>query len=88
MADMTMRQLDEEFIDFYIGRIGDAAFISPASYQIESIGSQLFSQINGCHYSILGIPLLKLMAILREHGLSPLDNKALDKSEDKFGNPL
>ena len=40
-----MRQFDEEFIDFYIEHLGEAAFISPASYQIESFGAQLFSQI-------------------------------------------
>ena len=86
VADMTMRQLDEEFIDFYVEHLGEATFISPASYQIESFGAQLFSQIKGCHYSILGIPLLELMAILREHGLSPLNTKSRKKSEDKFGN--
>ena len=85
IADMTMRQFDEEFIDFYIEHLGEAAFISPASYQIESSGAQLFSQIKGCHYSILGIPLLELMAILREHGLSPYDKKFRNKSEGKFG---
>ena len=82
---MTMRQFDEEFINFYMEQLGEAAFISPASYQIESFGAQLFSQIKGCHYSILGIPLLELMAILREHGLSPFDKKSQNKSRHKFG---
>ena len=85
VAHMTMLPFDEEFIDFYIEQVGEAAFNSPASYQIESFGAQLFSQINGCHYSILGIPLLELMAILREHGLSPFDKKPRNKSEGKFG---
>ena len=85
IADMTMHQLDGKFIDFYLERLGKAAFFSPASYQIESIGVQLFSQIKGCHYAILGIPMLELMAILREHGLSPLDKKSQNKSEGKAG---
>ena len=85
VADMTMHQFDEEFIDFYLERLGDAAFLSPASYQIESIGVQLFSQIKGCHFGILGIPVLELMEILREHGLSPIDRKYQSKSESKFG---
>lgn len=76
VANMTMRQLDNEFIDTYLTHLGDAAFLSPASYQIESIGAQLFSQIEGCHYGILGIPLLEVLAILREHGLSPIGNKS------------
>ena len=85
VADMTMRQFDNKFIDFYLGKLGKAALFSPGSYQIESIGVQLFSQIRGCYYSILGIPLLELMAILREHGLSPLDTKFQNKSESKLG---
>ena len=81
VADMTMRQFDNDFIDFYLEQLGVAAFFSPGSYQIESIGAQLFSQIKGCYYGILGIPLLELMAILREHGLSPLGKKFRNKSE-------
>ena len=85
VADMTMHQLDEKFIDFYLDQLGEAAFISPASYQIESIGAQLFSKINGCHFGILGIPLLELLTILRDHGLSPFDKKSWNKPEDKLG---
>ncbi len=85
IANMTMHQFDDTFIDFYLDRLGKAAFFSPASYQIESIGVQLFSQIEGCHYSILGIPLLELLALLREHGLSPFYKKSQNKSESKRG---
>ena len=81
VADMTMRQFDNDFIDFYLEQLGVAAFCSPGSYQIESIGAQLFSQIKGCYYGILGVPLLELMAILREHGLSPLDKEFPNKFE-------
>ena len=78
-----MRQFDDEFIDFYLEQLGESAFDSPASYQIESIGVQLFAKIKGCHYGILGIPLLELLAILREHSLSPFDRTSRDKSKDK-----
>jgi septum formation protein len=81
MADMIMRQFDNEFINAYLTKLGDAALFSPGSYQIESIGIQLFSEIKGCHYSILGIPLLEVMGILREHGLVPIKNKSLGESE-------
>ena len=69
-----MRHLDEEFIDSYLNRLGPAAFSSPASYQIENVGAQLLSRIDGCHFGILGLPLLELLAILREHGLKPVGN--------------
>lgn len=72
MADMTMRRFDNEFINAYLAKLGDAAFLSPGSYQIESIGVQLFSEIKGCHYGIRGIPLLEVMGILLEHGLAPI----------------
>jgi septum formation protein len=69
IAKITMRRLDEDFIESYLDRLGVAAFSSPASYQIENLGAQLLSRIDGCHFSILGLPLLELLGILREHGL-------------------
>ena len=69
IAKITMRRFDEDFIDSYLDRLGAAAFSSPASYQIENLGAHLLSRIDGCHFSILGLPLLELLGILREHGL-------------------
>ena len=75
VGDLTMRDLDNDFIEMYLEHLGDAALTSPASYQIESIGVQLFSTIKGCHYSILGIPLLEVLAILRTCGLNTNENR-------------
>ena len=75
VADITMRELESDFIDAYLKHAGDVALISPASYQIEGTGAQLLSKIKGCHYGILGIPLLELLAILREHGLNVHEQK-------------
>jgi len=75
IAKITMRRLDEDFIDSYLDRLGAAAFTSPASYQIENLGAHLLSRIDGCHFSILGLPLLELLGILREHGLKPVTNR-------------
>ncbi|MDC0993088.1 Maf family protein [Alphaproteobacteria bacterium] len=71
IAKITMRRLDEDFIESYLDRLGAAALTSPASYQIENLGAHLLSRIDGCHFSILGLPLLELLGILREHGLKP-----------------
>ena len=70
-ARLTMRVFDAEFVDAYLAVLGDDALISPASYQIEGLGAQLLAGIDGCHYSILGLPLLELLAFLREHGMAP-----------------
>ena len=70
---LTMRQFDAMFADSYVQHIGDAALWSPGAYQIETVGTSLFSKIDGDHFDILGLPLLPLLAILREHGLTPLE---------------
>jgi len=75
IAKITMRRLDEDFIESYLSRLGAAAFSSPASYQIENLGAHLLSRIDGCHFSILGLPLLELLGILREHGLKPVETR-------------
>ena len=85
VADMTMRKIDDEFIDSYLEQLGDAALFSPGSYQVEATGVQLFSEIKGCHFGILGIPLLELIAILREHGLFPFGRKSRHKQKGNTG---
>ena len=68
-AKLTMRSLDQGEIESYLDLLGDAALWSPGSYQIEALGMHLFSRIEGCHYGILGLPLLEITAFLRGHGL-------------------
>ncbi len=75
-AQITMRRFSEEFVDQYLAALGQAAFSTPASYQIEGLGAHLLERIDGSHYSILGLPLLELLAFLREHGLSPIGDMA------------
>ena len=69
-ADMTMRQFEKDFIEAYLQRLGKCALSSPASYHLEGLGAHLFSKIRGCYYGILGLPLLEVLSILREHGLT------------------
>ena len=69
-AELTMRPLDPDEIESYLDLLGDAALWSPGSYQIEALGLHLFSRIRGCHYSILGLPMLEIAAFLRGHGLT------------------
>ncbi len=68
VATLEMRNFSDAFLDDYFAQVGDHALWSVGGYQIEGLGSQLFSAITGDFFSILGLPLLPLLAFLREHG--------------------
>lgn len=65
---LTMRPYTDDFIEQYLDSVGDAAMASVGAYQLEGRGAQLFAKVEGDYYSILGLPLLPLLAFLREHG--------------------
>lgn len=67
-AELSMRPLSPEFIESYLDRVGDAALDSVGGYQVEGRGIQLFDAIRGEHSTILGMPLIPLLAFLREQG--------------------
>ena len=67
-ARLTMRTLTPRFIETYLDRIGGDAFAGPGAYRVEGLGIQLFERIEGAHATILGLPLLPLLAYLRRRG--------------------
>ena len=69
IARMTMRRLDETEIDAYLDEAGDAVTSSVGAYQLEGLGVHLFERIQGDHFTILGLPLLQLLAYLRSERL-------------------
>ena len=71
-ARLTMRPLDGPALEAYLDRAGDAATASVGAYRLEELGAALFETIEGDHFTILGLPLLPLLAALREAGLDPL----------------
>jgi septum formation protein len=66
VARLTMRVLEPAFIGRYLARVGDTALSSVGAYQIEGEGIQLFEKIEGDYFTIVGLPLLPLLAALRE----------------------
>jgi septum formation protein len=68
-AVMTMRPLGEAEIAVYLDAAGEAVTSSVGAYQLEGLGVHLFERIEGDHFTILGLPLLPLLAFLRRERL-------------------
>ncbi|WP_375311817.1 Maf family nucleotide pyrophosphatase [Bradyrhizobium sp. A5] len=69
VARMTMRQMSEDELSAYLDAAGDAVTTSVGAYQLEGLGIHLFERIEGDHFTILGLPLLPLLAFLRSERL-------------------
>ncbi|MBC9882413.1 septum formation protein Maf [Bradyrhizobium sp. INPA01-394B] len=69
IARMTMRQMSEAELSAYLDAAGDAVTTSVGAYQLEGLGIHLFERIEGDHFTILGLPLLPLLAFLRRERL-------------------
>jgi septum formation protein len=67
-ARLTCRVLSPAFIDGYIDLAGDSVLQSVGAYAVEGLGIHLFESIEGEHSTILGLPLLPLLRLLREIG--------------------
>jgi septum formation protein len=67
-ASLTMRNLSAAFLDRYMDAVGDAAVESVGAYQLEKLGIHLFARVDGDHFTILGLPLMKLLEFLRQDG--------------------
>lgn len=67
-ATMHMREFSEEFLDAYLTAEIPDVLGSVGCYRIEGRGAQLFSEISGDHFCIRGLPLIALLAALRDEG--------------------
>lgn len=71
-ARLTMRPFTDEFLDAFLERGGESLLGSVGCYRLEDDGVQLFSRINGDYFTILGLPLMGLLDLLRRYGALPL----------------
>lgn len=69
IARMSMRPLRDADIENYLNAAGPAVTSSVGAYQLEGLGVHLFEQVEGDHFTILGLPLLPLCAFLRAQHL-------------------
>jgi septum formation protein len=68
-VELAMRPLSETYIQAYLDLEYEAVQGSVGCYRIEGRGAQLFDEIWGSHFAVLGLPLLPLLSFLRERGL-------------------
>lgn len=67
-AYLTMRNFSDAWLESYVGGLDLGVLRSVGCYQVEGPGLLLFEKIEGDHFTILGLPLLPLLASLREMG--------------------
>ena len=70
-AKLTMRALSTEFIETYLDREWPEVGGCVGGYRIEGLGAQLFSKVEGDHFTIRGLPLMPLLGWLRERKVLP-----------------
>lgn len=68
-CSLWMRPFSDEFLDGYFLAEGNKVLGSVGGYFLEGRGVQLFERVEGDYFSILGLPLVPLLAALREHGI-------------------
>jgi len=69
VARLTMRALSGAEIRAYLDEAGEVVTSSVGAYQLEGLGVHLFDRFEGDHFTILGLPLLPLLAFLRRERL-------------------
>lgn len=68
-ARMTVRDFSPEFLGNYFSAATDAVLGSVGCYHYEGVGIHLFDKVDGDFSTILGMPMLPLLAHLREQGV-------------------
>jgi septum formation protein len=68
-ASLAMRPFSDDFLDAYVEDEGDALLATVGAYRLEDGGAQLFARIDGDVFTIMGLPLLELLAFLRTRGV-------------------
>jgi septum formation protein len=68
-VELVTRPLSDKFLRAYLDAEYEQIRWSVGGYRIEGPGAQLFERIDGSHFAVLGLPLLPLLAYLRERGV-------------------
>jgi septum formation protein len=65
---LTMRAFSSEFLEAYLAAEGQAVTQTVGGYKVEGPGVQLFENMTGDYFAVLGLPLFSLLAFLRAQG--------------------
>jgi septum formation protein len=66
---MTMRAFSATWLEAYLAQEGEEVLSSVGAYRIEAAGIQCFSAVEGAQSAVIGLPMLPLLAFLRQHGV-------------------
>lgn len=68
-ARLHVRDLTADFIEHYLAHEWPEVGYTVGCFRIEAMGVQLFEEIEGDQFTVLGMPLLAVLGALREHGV-------------------
>jgi septum formation protein len=68
-ARLTMRPFSDAFLEAYLAEEGETVLSCVGGYRYEGPGAQLFEQVEGEYFTVLGLPLLPVLAALRAQGI-------------------
>ena len=66
-AELTMKKMSNEELEIYLSKISDDDLYAYNVYQIEGLGRNLFSKIQGNENTIMGLPVEKIKKYLQEY---------------------
>lgn len=68
-ATLKVRSFSEHWLAEYLSACGDEVMSSVGGYHYEGLGAQIFEQVDGDVFTVLGLPLLPMLGFLRDRGL-------------------
>lgn len=71
MASLHVIDMSDAYIDDYLAAEWPAVAGCVGVFRIEARGVQLFEEIDGDHFTVLGMPLLPVLGALRQFGELP-----------------
>jgi septum formation protein len=77
-TNVWMRRLSDEEIDAYIAT--GEALGKAGAYAIQGLGATLVERIEGCYYNVVGLPIVRMIAMMHSMGF-PFQLKGLVQKE-------